>query len=69
MGVNKKGSGEDSSPLILQLIQANPSIIRKELAASLGVSQSTVYRELGKFVDAGLLKREGSDKNGKWVVK
>ena len=54
--------------LVLEAIQANPSITRSELATLLGVSESTVYREITELKNQGRIRRVGENKGGYWEV-
>ncbi len=59
------------SPLtknILKEIRHNPSVTRDELAARLGVSESTIYREISALKAKGVLRRVGQTKNGHWEI-
>jgi predicted HTH transcriptional regulator len=63
----KDGAG--SAPIsVLEAIRRNPSISRSELASLLGVSESTVYREITELKAKGVLRRVGETKNGHWEV-
>ena len=53
---------------VLEAIRNNPSITRSELASLLGVSESTVYREITELKAKGVLRRVGETKNGHWEV-
>lgn len=63
----KDGAG--SAPIsVLEAIRRNPGITRSELASLLGVSESTVYREITELKAKGVLRRVGETKNGHWEV-
>jgi len=64
---NDKLSKTDTS--ILALISSNSKITYLELASSLKVSESTILRSINRLKKNDLLKREGSDKDGYWIVK
>ncbi|MBM4089667.1 MAG: winged helix-turn-helix transcriptional regulator [Planctomycetes bacterium] len=53
---------------ILALIAADPGISYDSLAATLGRDRTTVMRNIRALKTMGLLRREGSRKNGRWVV-
>ena len=62
---------DDAGPApisVLEAIRNNPSIPRSELASLLGVSESTVYREITELKAKGVLRRVGETKNGHWEV-
>ena len=47
----------------------NPSITAKELSEFIGITERSIKSNIKMLRDAGLLKREGADKNGRWIVK
>jgi predicted HTH transcriptional regulator len=53
----------------LDVIKDNPTATIPILAELTGKSQSTISRELKEYQSAGLLRREGARKNGRWVVE
>ena len=48
------------------LRQGEPS--RRESAANLGISLATLKRDISTLKQKGFVKREGSDKAGRWVA-
>ena len=56
------------SDRILLLLRRNPSASRREIAATLGTTRSTVRYRLDKLRAAGKLQRVGPDKGGHWKV-
>ena len=63
----KDGAG--TAPIsVLEAIRHNPGITRSELSSLLGVSESTVYREITELKAKGVLRRVGETKNGHWEV-
>ena len=61
----------ESLPLpdrILAVLRQHPSTSRRELAAALGTTQSTVRYRLDKLRAAGRIERVGPDKGGRWKV-
>ena len=53
---------------ILAAIKANPNITIAALAQSIGVSQRTVSRVLKKLKDEKIIRRDGGDRRGKWII-
>ena len=39
-----------------------------EAADKLGVSESTIYRAIKQLKEQEYIRREGSDKKGKWII-
>lgn len=54
--------------IILILIKASPSITAKQISETLSVSQRTIERDLSAMQKIGVLKREGKDNDGLWIV-
>ena len=57
-----------SKPSLYDLLKQEPHITRSGAAVRLGVSESSVYRELRKLENSGMIRREGSKKSGYWVL-
>lgn len=53
---------------ILNLIKESPTITGKQMSETLSVSQRTIERDLSALKKNGVLKREGKDNDGKWVI-
>ena len=53
---------------ILNLIKESPTIIGKQMSETLSVSQRTIERDLSAMQKIGVLKREGKDNDGLWIV-
>ena len=53
---------------ILDIVKENPNILQTELAERLEVRRETIYRDMKKLVDAGILSRSDSDKKCNWKV-
>lgn len=53
---------------ILAVLRQNPSASRRELAAALATTPSTVRYQLDKLRRAGTIERVGPDKGGRWKV-
>jgi predicted HTH transcriptional regulator len=54
---------------VLEILKNNPTATIPDLIEVTGKSQRTISRELREYQDAGLLRREGSRKTGRWVVE
>ena len=53
---------------ILNLIKESPTITGKQMSETLSVSQRTIERDLSALQKLGVLKREGKDNNGAWII-
>jgi len=52
----------------LLLLNSNPSITAAETAEQIGMTQRGAEKLIKKLKDAGVINREGSRKNGIWVI-
>lgn len=59
---------DDEVKLISLLLEA-PQITQTELKTRLGISLSTIKRMIADLKERGVLRREGSNRNGRWVVR
>ena len=53
---------------ILNLIKESPTITGKQMSETLSVSQRTIERDLSALQKLGVLKHEGKDNDGVWIV-
>ena len=53
---------------ILNLIKESPTISAKQMSETLSVTTRTIERDLSMMKKAGVLKREGKDNNGVWII-
>lgn len=53
---------------ILNLIKESPTITGKQMSEMLSVSQRTIERDLSAMQKFGILKHEGKDNDGVWVL-
>lgn len=53
---------------LLTAISENGQITIPEMADIIGATERTVQRYLKEFQDDNVLKREGSDKTGRWIL-
>ena len=64
---NREG-GQKTRERILDMITQNAKITSTEMAKNLGINRSAVSKHLKKMQEDSIIKREGPDKGGKWVV-
>lgn len=70
VGVNNNGVGvklTNTQRKIYELIQANQSITHSEMAKALSVTSKTAERAT-KALRFRIVRREGSDKTGRWII-
>lgn len=65
--VDRKG-GQKTRNAILELIKNDERITSTKMAESLGINRSAVSKHLKKLQDEGVIRREGPDKGGKWII-
>ena len=53
---------------ILEMITQNSKVTSTQMAQNLGINRSAVSKHLKKMQEDGIIKREGPDKGGQWVV-
>ena len=53
---------------ILSTIARDNSVTIAQIAGTAEINDRTVQRYLKEFQDAGILRREGSDTDGKWIL-
>ena len=53
---------------MLNLIKESPTITGKQMSETLSVSQRTIERDLSAMQNKGVLKHEGKDNDGMWVI-
>ena len=53
---------------ILEMITKNSKVTSTQMAQNLGINRSAVSKHLKKMQEDGIIKREGPDKGGQWVV-
>ena len=53
---------------ILDFIKGSPTITAKQMSEMLSVSQRTIERDISMMKEKGILRREGKDNDGVWVI-
>ena len=53
---------------ILKLIMESPTITAKQMSETLSVTSRTIERDLAILKEKGILRREGNNNDGIWVV-
>ncbi|MDR0798165.1 MAG: putative DNA binding domain-containing protein [Dysgonamonadaceae bacterium] len=54
---------------VLMLIKENPKITAKQIAEIMSLSMRTIRNTLSELRQNSLIEREGSKKNGSWIIK
>lgn len=74
-GPNSANTAEgncDDEPLdvkLLRVIADSPEMTQKAISEKLGVSKVTIKRAMVKMQRAGTIRREGSNRSGKWIIE
>lgn len=53
---------------IIKLIQETPHLTQIEISGLVGVSRQTIYKDISHLTDLAIIKRNGSRKNGYWII-
>ncbi|MCR5069509.1 MAG: HTH domain-containing protein [Prevotella sp.] len=61
-------SPEERLDMIIAYIKGNPSITREEIADMIGVSRTTILKDLRILKEQYSIHYEGPSKTGKWVI-
>ena len=67
--VDRKGGQKTKTrEAILGMITQNSKVTSTQMAEALGINRSAVSKHLKRMQEDGIIKRDGPDKGGKWVV-
>lgn len=58
----------DRQRVIVSIVRSNPYVSVKQMSEILSVAQRTVERDLAMMQRTGIIRHEGSDKAGIWVI-
>lgn len=54
--------------VIVSIIRSNPTVSARQMSETLAVTSRTIERDLSAMQKAGIIRHEGSDNGGTWVV-
>lgn len=60
---------QNTTQKILELIEYNPKITRKEMAREIGISEDGIKYNLNKLKQKGLIVRKGTLREGSWEIR
>lgn len=68
---DKKGAkkGDERKQDILNLLAEYPTMTQASLAEEIGFTRKQIQNSIKELQEEGLLVREGSRRNGQWIVK
>ena len=75
LGYNQKGAkkepkkGAERKLDILQKLEENPEITQVKLMEAFDLSRKQIQKIIKDLREEGLVERQGSNRNGRWVVK
>lgn len=61
--------GTERKQMILKWLAENPTITQKKLMEELGLRRKQIQKDIKELQEGGILGREGSNRNGRWIVK
>ena len=59
---------QKTEDLVLQLLKENATISRTQIATQLNITESQVIHYIRVLKKQNLIRREGADKGGKWII-
>ena len=62
-----KEFGINDKQLLLKLDE-NPSLTASDISERIGLSPRAIEKQIKKFKDLGVICRQGSRKNGLWII-
>ena len=65
--MGRKG-GQKTRDAITEMIIMDEKVTSTQMAEALGINRSAVSKHLKKMQDDGIIRREGPDKGGKWII-
>lgn len=63
-----QNQGDETRSKIVEAMRKKPEISRRELAETVGISQSAIQKHIEHLKGAGIIIRLGSDRKGLWKV-
>ena len=58
----------DRQQIIVSIIRSNPTVSAKQMSETLSVTSRTIERDLAALQKAGVIRHEGKDNAGVWVI-
>ena len=59
----------ESQRKIVELVNANPKISKKEMSKSIGISTTAIDKHISRLRDKNILKRVGNNRSGYWELQ
>lgn len=61
--------GAERKQIILETLKENPSMSQTQLMEEMSLTRKQVQKDMKGLQEEGELVREGSNRNGQWIVK
>ena len=58
----------DMQTKVIQCMRQNPSLTMEQIGAKLSIGRTSVYNEIKKLKEMGIVERKGRKRDGEWVV-
>ena len=58
----------DRQQIIVSIIRSNPTVSAKQMSETLSMTSRTIERDLAVMQKAGVIRHEGKDNAGVWVI-
>lgn len=58
----------ENQRLILDCIASDPFLTQMRISEMTGLSKRMVRNNLSKMVDSGIVRKEGSKRDGRWII-
>lgn len=72
VGVNSREISDvkltERQTIMVSVIKSNPMVTAKQMSETLSVTVRSIERDLALMQKAGIIRHEGSDKTGVWVI-
>lgn len=66
---NEPKKGAKRKQVILEILKENPTMTQTQLMEEMRLTRKQVQRDMKELQEKGALSREGSNRNGQWIVK
>lgn len=61
--------GTERKRAIFDILAANPTITQTQLMEKMNLTRKQIQKDMKELQEEGVLVREGTNRNGRWVVK
>lgn len=61
--------GTERKQVILELLAENPTMTQRKLMEEMNLTRKQIQKDMKELQEEGVLEREGTNRNGRWIVK